>query len=43
MLLELLEFVLVEMIGEWALCTAKMATKDEELILTSLMKQASVD
>ena len=43
MLLELLEFVLIEVVGERALCAAKMATEDEELVLASLMQEAAVD
>jgi len=42
-LLELLEFVLIEVVGERALCAAKMATEDEELVLASLMQEAAVD
>ena len=42
-LLKLLEFVLVEMVGERALCAAKMATEHEELVLASLMQKAAVD
>ena len=43
MFLKLLEFVLIEMVGEWALCAAKMATEDEELVLAGLMQEAAVD
>ena len=42
-LLKLLEFVLVEMVGERALCAAEMATEDEELVLAGLVQEAAVD
>lgn len=42
-LLKLLEFVLIEMVREGALCAAEMATEDEELVLASLMEEAAVD
>lgn len=41
--LELLELVLVQMIGEGAFCSTKMAAEHEKLIITSLVKKAPVN
>jgi hypothetical protein len=38
MVLELLELVFVDMVGEGALCATEMATEHQKLILASLMK-----
>jgi hypothetical protein len=36
-LLELLELILLDVIGEGSLCASKVATQDQKLVLTSLM------
>jgi hypothetical protein len=42
-ILELLELVFVQMIGEGAFCSTKMAAEHEKLIITSLVKKAPVN